>query len=91
MAGWIGCQSGQLAPGGQLLVSSFLPSHIGRGWRRLQPQAEPYSHDEDTIRAAARLHGLELRYFRDAANCIAWCQIIRPSEGNLPGGQNHDQ
>lgn len=91
LADWIGEQARQLAPGGQLLVSTFLPSHIGRGWRRLQAGAEPYSHDEDSIRAAAVMHGLVLRHFRDAANCIAWCQVIRPAPGDNQGGPSHDQ
>ena len=71
-----------LTPGGSLLLSSFLPFHVGSGWRLLCADDEPHMHSEDSLAARARDAGLELSTFRESQNALLWAFAQRQGLSN---------
>lgn len=75
-----------LAPGGSMLLSSFLPFHMGSGWRLLCSDDEPHMHNETSFGAAADEASVELSTFRDSQNTLLWAVArLRDSSTTLEG------
>lgn len=75
-----------LAPGGSMLLSSFLPFHMGSGWRLLCSDDESQMHNEASLSAAADEANIELSTFRDSQNTLLWAVArLRDSSNTLEG------
>ena len=73
-----------VSPGGRLLLSSFLPFHVGSGWRVLRSGDELHMHNEASLTAAAEDAGLELSSFRESQNTLLWAVAqLRGASTNL--------
>lgn len=69
---------------GVLTLSSFAPSHVGRGWQEALLGRAPQCHSEQAWGRAAQAAGLALHHRRDASNALIWCDL-RPCTPPLSG------
>lgn len=75
IAGLAGC----LAPRGRLVLSAFVPGHLGCGWQTIWLNRQDHRHEGDAIAAAGVAAGLTARQFHDAGGNLVWAELCRPS------------
>lgn len=73
----------RLNPDGALILSSFVPGHIGGGLRQICTGQILHCHDENALAEAATTAGFSISNFRDASNCLIWAQL-RVATKSLP-------
>jgi SAM-dependent methyltransferase len=70
----------RLVRGGRLVISAFLPGHLGCGWHSIWLARPVHRHAPDTLSRAAQAAGFEARLFHDASDCLVWADLrLRPS------------
>ncbi len=69
--------AGRLAHGGRLLLSAFVPGHLGCGWQSVCMGRDLHCHDEDGLAAAASAAGLSITQFRDSSSSLIWAELRR--------------
>lgn len=87
LAGTLRQMSGDLAPGGSILISSFVPGHLGLGWQLICEGRQLHCHDETALEVAASQAGLILTHFRDASDCLVWAVLRQSSENTIEKGE----
>ncbi len=70
---------------GALQIASFVPQHLGTGWRRACLGWEIESHTERQTAESAAQAGLSARTFRDTTDCVVWREF-RLASGNQSKG-----
>jgi hypothetical protein len=73
---------GCLSDHGKILMASFVPQHLGTGWRTACLNWKIHCHDEQSMAVMAEAAGLSSRTYRDATDCIVWSELTRPSPQN---------
>ncbi|MEQ1497392.1 MAG: hypothetical protein ABL914_01930 [Novosphingobium sp.] len=64
-----------LAAGGRLVLSFFVPGHLGCGWQTIWLDQQIERHAPAAFGAAARAAGLEPRLFHDASDSLVWAEL----------------
>ncbi|MFM5908205.1 MAG: hypothetical protein ACKOPO_11580 [Novosphingobium sp.] len=71
----------RLASGGRLVISAFLPGHLGCGWHSIWLGKPVHRHAPEALTRAARAAGFDARLFHDASDCLVWADLrLRPSQ-----------
>lgn len=65
----------RLSPDGRLLLSAFVPGHLGWGWQAVCMGRELHCHDEASLAAAAAQAGLAINQFRDGSGSLIWAEL----------------
>ncbi len=64
-----------LAPKGSLLLSAFVPGHLGAGWQAICLRRDLVCHAEFDLARAAALAGFGLSQFRDSSGSLIWAEL----------------
>lgn len=67
--------TGNLAPAGRLLLSSFVPGHLGWGWQTICLGRDLHCHDEVALARCASHAGLAATQFRDPSGSLIWAEL----------------
>ncbi|HQV02172.1 MULTISPECIES: hypothetical protein [unclassified Novosphingobium] len=86
LANQLSAYAGLLTPGASLLISAFVPGHLGAGWQAVCLGRELECHDETSLIAAARAAGLTISPYRDSSGSMIWAVLqsaasCRPTTG----------
>ena len=75
-----------LAAQGALQIASFVPQHLGTGWRRACLGWDINCHNEPQIAASAARAGLCARTYRDTSDSVIWSEFRRANKELNEGG-----
>lgn len=75
LADRLSLEAEKLRPDGSILLSAFVPEHLGRGWQAFYLSDNPRCHDEADLAVAAQQSGLKISQFRDASGGLIWAEF----------------
>jgi hypothetical protein len=76
----------RLAPSGSLLLSAFVPGHLGWGWQAVCHGRDLHCHAEPALAAAAAEAGLTITQFRDGSGSLNWAELQKTGALSLARG-----
>ena len=77
----------RLAPAGRLLLSAFVPGHLGWGWQAVCMGRDLHCHDEDSLALVAANAGLTINQFRDGSGSLIWAELHKTGAASLVKGE----
>ncbi len=77
----------RLAPAGRLLLSAFVPGHLGWGWQAVCMGRDLHCHDEDSLADLAENAGLTINQFRDGSGSLIWAELHKDGAANPAKGE----
>lgn len=77
----------RLSPTGRLLLSAFVPGHLGWGWQAVCMGRDLHCHDEQGLAAVAAKAGLAINQFRDGSGSLIWAELQKTGAESPTRGQ----
>lgn len=87
LAQFVSTAAYRLAPQGRLVMSTFVPGHLGSGWQAICFGRTVECHAEAALTEAAARADLSARLFRDASGCLIWAELNRTEISTKKGGR----
>jgi predicted TPR repeat methyltransferase len=78
-----------LSETGKIQLASFLPDHLGSGWRTVCLNWALHCFQESDLVQLGQAVGLHTSTYRDAANCVAWSEFSKTKNSNSWGARNY--
>jgi hypothetical protein len=80
----------RLTPTGKIVVTSFVPEHLGAGWRSACLQWPITCYREADFINLGTCVDLNTRTYRDATNSVVWCELSKNTDARTSlGVLNH--
>lgn len=87
LTSWCRDFSRQLKPSGRLIISAFVPGHLGLGLQRICTNQDLICHAEFALEAVASASNLSITHFRDSSNSLIWAELRVAGEAQVSTGQ----